>query len=370
MKMKTLSCSIALIIAVALASPALASNTKEYQKEIHKEFSISSDGEVEINNKYGHIDVVPGSGSSVIIDVIITVDAKSEDKANEVFERVDINFSNTSSYVKAETEINTAKGWNKWWNDGDKFEISYKVQVPSTVSLDLENKYGDIYVGQKENDAEIVIKYGNLRMDGITGDLNLDMGYGKGSITSAGEMALNMKYSSLTCGNLGDVTATTKYSGFKADEVGNLRTNTSYDNYDVGGARAFTNIGKYDDFKFGHVHAVDMDTKYSHLSAKRLSDRAVLNLKYGGVSIDMVDESFSEIDINSEYAGIKLTVAPNASFTVDVQGSHAGVKHDNLEVYIDKQSSGGSMEVKGFRGSRDASSSITANLRYGSIKVY
>ena len=99
--MKTLSCSIALIIAFTLAAPALASGTKEYQKEIHKEFSISSDGEVEINNKYGHIDVIPGSGNSVIIDVII-VSKKYNDSV----------FSLEKSYEK---NINNHDSLSSWW---------------------------------------------------------------------------------------------------------------------------------------------------------------------------------------------------------------------------------------------------------------
>ena len=366
--MKTWSFSAAILLVCLAVANVSAGTTQEFKKEIVKEFSISPDGEVEIHNKYGHIDIIVGESDMVKMNITITVDARNQEKANEVFSRVDIATTNSSSFVRASTEINTSKGWDKWWNGGDKFEISYKVEVPATATIDLENKYGDIYVASKEADAQINIKYGNLRMDGITGELDLDIGYGKGSVTSAGDVDLVMKYSNLRCGTLGNVRAETKYSGFAVEELGDLRSTSSYDNYDLTRARVVTNYGKYDDFHIGEADAIEMETKYSNLVVKNLHGGADLNFRYGGIELERVSAGFDAIDVKSEYTGVKISVESSANFTFEGNSTYCGIRYNNLDIYIDKQTSKES-EVKGYRGSRDAKSSITINAKYGSVKI-
>ena len=366
--MKTLNYNLVVLLCMLLAAQVFAGSPGEYEKLVSEEFAIAADGEVEIDNKYGPVEVIAWDSDKVRIDVTITVDANSKDKAEEVFDRVNIAFTNSTSYVRAVTEINTAKGWGNWWNNNDKFEISHKIQLPASVHLDLENKYGDIYVGPKDGDADIVIKYGNLRMDGISGDLNIDMGYGKGSVTSAADVSLVMKYSSLRFGTVGDVRADTKYSGFEIDEVGDLRSSTSYDNYRIRKVGSFTNIGKYDDFVIGEAETVNVDSRYSNLEVSVLHNSADLTFKYGGVKLDAIQPGFSSVEIESEYTGVKVAVVPSASYVVDVLAQHAGVRYDNIEVYVDKKSNSDT-ELRGYRGSRDASSKITARLRYGSFRI-
>ena len=77
----------------------------EFKKNINEEFNISADGDVSLTNKYGKVDLKTWSQNKVKIDVTITVDARNQSDANDIFERIKIQFDNGADFVKAETSI-------------------------------------------------------------------------------------------------------------------------------------------------------------------------------------------------------------------------------------------------------------------------
>jgi hypothetical protein len=360
------------ILLLALWAPvaAIAGPAKDFEKKIEQEYPISADGTLEISSKYGNVDVETWTESKVRIVVTIKVDARNQEKANEVFDRINISFSNTASLVRASTEINTANSWSRWFgNNGDKFEIYYHVMIPESINVDIENKYGAIYIAAIKGEADITLKYGKLRLDGVGGDLDLEMGYSKGSVTSAGDLDVELSYSNLKCGDLGDISITSKYSKFEAGVVGTIHSSSSYDGYDIKKATSVSNVGKYDDMSFGEVDEVSINTKYSNLDVGRLNDKADLHFRYGGIKINGVSAGFSRIEIQSDYTGIVLTVDPEAQFSLDATSKYCGIKYSDLEVFHDVQSNNES-RVKGYRGAKEGGGVIVATLKYGSFKIY
>jgi len=369
--MKPLRFKIALLLLVCIAAVnAIAGPSGDFEKTIEQEYPITADGEVEISSKYGNVDVETWSELKVKIIVTIKVDARNQEKADEVFNRININFSNTASLVRASTEISTVKSWSRWFgSNSDKFEISYHVFIPESISVDLSNKYGAIFLATITGNADINLKYGKLRLDGVGGDLDLYMGYSKGSVTSAGDLDMELSYSDLKCGDLGDVSVNSKYSNFEAGAIGSIQSASSYDEYVIDKATSVSNVGKYDDMSFGEVDDITMTTKYAHLEVGKLNDKADLNFKYGGIKLYGVSAGFSRIEIESDYTGVTVEVDPNAKFRFEANSKYCGIKHSALEVYHDVQSNNESL-VKGFRGSKEGGGVILATLRYGGFKIY
>ena len=358
-----------LLLACSLSVAAIAGPSGDFERKIEQEYPITADGLVEIASKYGNVDVETWSDLKVKIVVTIKVDAKNQEKADDVFDRININFSNTASLVRASTEINTAKSWSRWFgSNSDKFEISYHIFIPKSLSVDLQNKYGAIYMAAITGDANISVKYDKLRLDGVGGDLDLYMGYTKGSVTSSGNMDLQLSYSNLKCGEVGDVTVASKYSHFEAASAGTIQSNSSYDEYNINKATSISNVGKYDDMFFGQVDKITMTTKYSQLDVGQLNDAANLQFKYGGIKVFGVKDGFSQIDIQSDYTGISVEVDPNATFSMDVSSKYGGVRYSDLDVYHDVQS-GTAGRVKGYRGAKEGGGKIVVVLKYGGFKL-
>lgn len=370
MKMRRLKFKTNLtFIAVLLSVSMLAAGAKEYKKEMSREFNINSNGVVEIVNKYGNIDVHAWDQSTVKIDVVITVDAKNEEKANQTLDRIKIEFDESSARARAITEINTIKNWKRWFgNKSDKFQIDYDVYMPNSMELDLDNKYGDIYVPQMDNRVEINLKYGNFQIEEVNGDADISMGYAKGRLAGAQDVDLNMSYSTLRCGVLGDVSIDSKYGRFEADALRNLRSNSSYDDYKIDAAESITNSGKYDDLILGQVGSLDVNTKYTDIEVQQLDHEANLDMKYGGAKLYNIQPGFSSIDIDTEYANIVVDTDASANFVLEAYTKYCGVKDSGLEVYHDQRKHS-ETTLKGYRGSREASARITANMQYGSLTI-
>ena len=155
---------------------------QEFTKTIKKEFPISQTGTVDLTNKYGKVEVHTWDRNRVKIDVSIVVDARSESAAQEVFDRIQIDFSNDDAFVKAETSIESSNSWWKGsWNNKSEFQVNYEVYMPSTCDLNLDNQYGNSNVEAISGSADVKVKYGDFQLEGVGGDLKVYLGYGNGN---------------------------------------------------------------------------------------------------------------------------------------------------------------------------------------------
>ena len=206
-------------------------------------------------------------------------------------------------------------------------------------------------------------------MDAIGGDLKVNFGYGKASITSGGNADLELKYCTLRGGDFKDVKATTKYSTMELGNVEVLQSSSAYDAYRVQSATSVSNFGKYDDLQFGHVQSVTVNSKYTHLEVGELTHEADLNFRHGGIKIKTLANGFSKIGITGDYTNVNISTEPSAQFHFEAEGRHTSIKHSNVEAYYDVQSSGGTSEVRGYRGSKDAGGQIIAKMSYGTFRI-
>ena len=371
MKMSGFKFKHALVLIAFLPLGMTAGPGKEFTKTVVKEFDITRDGTVGVANKYGSIDVRTWDASRVKIEVTIKADARNQETANEVFNRISVTFDNSPSVVRAKTEIESTAGWKSWFNwgsDDDRFEINYVVHLPATVVLELENKYGDIYVADMQNRAMVTLKYGDMKLGNIAGNANITMGYADGTIQSTKDLTLNLSYSDLFMGKAGNVSFTGKYSDLSGETFGDVNATTGYVDVKVKKIGRLTNTGKYDDFVIDDLASLSVTSKYSSFNVANLREYGRLEMSYGSVNIDHVYPGFSSIEINSSYTDVAIDVDDSATFTLDATTRYCGVKHSGMEIYYDIDKSAERV-VKGYRGSRDASSRIIAVMNYGGLSV-
>ena len=344
---------------------------REFTKVIKKEYDISKNGTTAIFNKYGKVDIKTWDRNRVKIDVTIIVNAASEDVAQKVFDRIDINFYADANYVKAETSIKPFK--KEWWdwrgvNESD-YTINYEVYMPPTNNLELTNKYGDSYIAPMEGKLSLDVKYGNFKAQAVKNNAKITLGYGSGTLESAQNLMSTISYSKLYLGEVSDAEIMSSYSRLTIEKAANLRTNSKYDNYEVSKLREFRNEGKYDSFKIGQADNVVVIGKYSQVNVGKLLSLLDLNLEYGGAGVLAVSKDFSSINLVGKYTDFKINVESGANFLLDASATYAGIGYPaglKVEREIEK---GTSHEVKGHLGKEDARSKIIARLNYGGLKV-
>ncbi len=351
---------------------ATAAGKGEFTKTIKKEFEISPDGTTDITNKYGKVALKTWDRNRVKITVSIVVRAGSESEAQEVFDRIDVAFSNSPSLVKAQTNIESRKGRKWWnWNDDDKsdYSINYEVFLPAGNNVVVNNKYGDVYVAELGGRADLNVKYGNFKADGFGGDAEIDLGYGNGSLERANNLNLDIKYGKFQCENANRVDILSKYSKIRMEQAGQVNCESKYDDYNLGEVESFRNTGKYDNFDIRSAQSVVVRTKYTEIDIDEVGGALELEMEYGNAAIERLANGFEEVNLNGRYTDFRLYVEDGAAFRMDAAAEHAGIRYPSGMTITYEKESGDSREVRGYRGSDSAPSVIRARLTYGGLRV-
>jgi hypothetical protein len=347
-----------------------ADGAREFTKTIKKEYDIIADGTVNLSNKYGKVEVKTWDKNRVKIEVTILVNANSESQAQEVFDRISINFSNSTALVKAETVIEPAKrSWWNWGSSSSDYKINYLVFMPPTNNLELSNRYGDAYIAELKSRADITVKYGNFKSDGIGDRATVDLAYGNGTITKTGNLQGQVSYGNLTCTEVKDADITSKYSKIAFERGDVVRTSSKYDEYRLGRVQEFRNTGGYDNFEIRSAENVFISTKYSNVSIGRLNNTLDLSMSYGSGVITKVAKDFAGITLNGKYTDFKINLEAGADARFEAAGSYGGINYPTGMAVSYEKEQGQSREVKGHIGSGSGKALIKAQISYGSLRV-
>ena len=159
--MKTLiKILIPLQIAVIALSP-VTSLGEDYSKTIKNKYNVNDNAQLVIQNKFGEVRCLNWTEKAVSIEVTITVDASSQEKAQKLLDKISVSMSGSSDKVEAITDI-AETGFNNV-----EFSIDYIVMMPENVRLDLMNKFGDSYVEEVSGQSRLEIQYGNMEIKSL-----------------------------------------------------------------------------------------------------------------------------------------------------------------------------------------------------------
>ncbi len=358
-----------ILLALCMATAVTSFAAKDHKKTLTESYDISNGATVELINKYGNIDVRTVAGDQVNIKVEILVDAPSESKAEEIFERIDVSIYGSANSVKAETKIDAQKKgfWKNImsWNKGNKYEIHYYIEVPEHVHLMLTNKYGNIFTEDMENEMDIVLKYGNFEI-GNAHDVDVDLGYGKGKMENVHDLDIELKYGDISVEIAEDVDIVSRYSKVTIDKAKVMDVESKYDAYRVRNAISFDNKGRYDNIRLGEIGEVEIDSKHTDIDVDKLLSSAIIRTGYGSIKINEITSDFEEIDIVSSYAEIKIDNPNDVGFKFDVE-----TKYGSITIEDGNGDFGDDDNEEWARGKRAGKGEglVKIESKYGSVKI-
>jgi hypothetical protein len=357
------------LLLIGSTSVAFATKKREFSKFINKDFPISSTGSTALYNKYGKIDVKTWSENHVKIDVTIIVRSDNERDAEDMFDRIHIDFATTNDFVKAETLIESAKGWFIWNTSSTDYTINYEVYMPRTNQLDLRNRYGDSFIGELDNKAGIDVKYGNFRLEEITGELGVTIAYGNGTIQRCRNLSADVSYGNLTIEQGADMQLNTKYSNIKIEQGMDIRSTAKYDNFKIGEIRQLDIHTKYSNIIANSITNLIATAAYSDFRVDNIYKIIDIDLNYGGANIGFLTKNFTDVRFIGNYADFKVNVEEGANYKLDASGNYAGITSPTgLKIQFERDK-GTSYAVEGFVGNTSTNNLIKVNLNYGGAKI-
>ncbi len=342
----------------------------DFTKTIKKEYEVGSNATVHVNNKYGKVDIKTWDKNRVKIDVRILVRAATEAEAQKVFDRINVQFSNTGSFVKAETTIEPQS--KKWWDGSSSkndYSINYDVYAPASISLELFNKYGDVYAAAITGKGTIDVKYGNFKLDGLNEASNITLAYGNGKLTKAGKVVTDVSYGRLNVTEANEMDVNSKYSTLTLDKVDELRSMSKYDTYKLGSVQDFRNIGKYDNIEVQNTGHMVVSSKYTNVHVEKATKALEMNMEYGGVTVTQLNKGFSDVNLSGKYTDFKVMVENGAVYRIDALTDYAGVRYPAGMTVTHEKKDKSNYEIQGHVGQQGAPAVIKARLSYGGLKV-
>lgn len=359
-------------IMVMVGTTVWANTKQEFTKTIKRNFPLIANGLTSLDNQYGKVYVKTWDQDKVKMEVKITVRAKSEEEAQEVFDRIKIAFTETRDKVSAETQIESRKsGWS-WFGGSSKidYSIDYDVSIPENGRLDVANKYGDSFIGSINGKTTLNVKYGNFQMEEANNDLAIYLGYGKGTVFKAAQIVAEGSYCQLKIKEAKGIRINSKYSKVNIEKTHSLDASSQYDSYKIGYVHTFNNEGRYDNLEIGIAEVINVKSKYAEVTVGELKSSANLDLKYGGANFTKVVRGFNDLNLNGSFANYKIKVEEGANYQVNASADYAGINYPQVLQVVNEKEKGTYHEVNGYVGQKGARSVIKANLNYGGLKVW
>lgn len=346
MKLKCRNLNVLFLLGLLLvAMPVLA---EEKTKEYNESWPVNSVETLEIDNKFGEVKITNEGGSDVTIDVVITVEAPNERRADELLEQINVEFGKSGNTVKAKTVIDSD------FKSRSEFSIDYLVNIPSDKNLDISNKYGNTIVNVLNANGKFDIKYGNLTANELNtpanGSMLINLGYGKADVSLSNDINVNVSYSTMNFGGTDDLVLESRYTVINLGEASSVQADS-----------------KYDTFNFEEIESLTANTKYTHIKIDELARSLDVDAGYGGIRVNEVADNFESIKITNSYGEVALGLG-DSSYSLDAECQHCGISYPEDDFAGDRMKENHTQKLEGKIGT-GSGGTVVVKSRYGQIKL-
>lgn len=328
--------------------------TKE--KKINKTFDVQKEASLNIDNRYGNVDVITWNKNEIQIEITITTSGNKESHVQKQLDNITVDFVNSSSSVSAKTIINSiSQGWTFWGRSSNvNFQINYLVKMPLNNHLTIKNNYGVVSLDKLKGNATIRCDYGKLILGELQGKQNiLYFNYTNNStINLANNVNIQANYSEFILENSNDVVYVGNYTNSNFENVKSLHFKSNYGRIHIGSVEQLVGEGQYITKRIGLV------TKTINIQSK-----------YGSLNVEELGKTFQQGIINARYTNIKVGYHPDASFQFLGKVSYAsvrGIENIHLKSRVELNSK---KEYEGYYNSEKSKNSLVINSDYGGVQL-
>lgn len=342
-------------------SVALIAKTEEFENKISKNFNVNEKTLLKIDNKFGNVNIKNWQKNEVEINVSIVVDAKSKEKADKVFNKITIDISENKNIISAITNIENQSTFKIFYisssNEHDSYSINYEINAPVYILLDLNNKFGDVFINELHSKSDINIKYGDLKANNL---LFPDVKpYSK----------ITLSYGSANIDKLTWCNYVSKYSDSEITESQALFIYSRYSEYVFDKNIAIICDSKFDDYKIDTCENFVLTGAYNDVKIKKIIKQFVIDSKYGDYKISNISENFKKIKLITAFTDLSLGLSKKSNFKINLVGIYSEVNIPSV-IFGGSDYDDDNLNLKGSYNNKDSKNIISASLKYGDLKIF
>jgi hypothetical protein len=322
---------------------------EDFTRVIKKEFAVNPDAQLTINNRFGKVQCTNWDKNSVTIEVTITVAAADKEDAERMFNRFSVDFTDSPSAVSAITNIQESRSGKR------QFSIDYVVNMPVTISLDLTNKFGDIYINEIQGKCKINLGYGNLEARKLGNSDNLlDIKFSKARVNWIKGAVVNLKYSEMNLDYAGSLRLDSKYSDLDAEKI--IALNVSFE----GGKLNMENSS-----------AVDSRGRFSDIDIQRIEQSLSIDLQYGSFKVHEMPADFTTVNILNKYGDISIGLGREAKYALDANLKFCDLDYpEDLAKFSYRSTTSTESTFRGtIGGAENPASKVNVRSQFGNVSL-
>lgn len=303
---------LAFVLLVCNLSAIAKPQERIKRKEISQSYDAGTGDQLQVENRFGNITITHWNKKEVAIRVEVECKARNEERAQENLDRIRIEMKKEGGVIYAATTFRNGNGNGN--SDNESMTINYYIQMPSKLSADLNQKYGNINLPDN-NDGKmgIHVKYGNLNAGNFNAQTTIEAAYGN---IEAG----NLRVAHLDLAYVGNA---------RIRDAKELTIESKYSNLDMQDIESLNMEIKYGNFSIETIGRLLMEIKYSDAKIGTLKDvLRIGRLSYSNLKIKNLSPSFSQVDVESHYGNMEVGIPAKASFRVVANN----MKYSNCEI--------------------------------------
>ncbi len=317
------------LLVICGGSPLLAQSDAELSRTLRRGFYLPSNGNVEIINKYGQIIVNSWDEDSVYLEITVIAYGRSDEVVEKMINRVDFDFDQTGDYLTLKTIldrqsssfkefVNSVGDASKALLSKNRLVIDYDIYVPISANLDLENKFGNIYLDEIHGALKLNLSQGDLRAREINGSARIDLSFGKANIKSIENGSLTLKATEIDIEKAGKLSITSSSSEMHLNYVDMIQLESRNDQIEILEAKAIEGSGRFTNIDNGF-----------------LIDNLDLDMDYGELNLYRIEDTYDAIQISGKSTDILLKFEPEAFLEVDITARNENLVYPDVPMHLE-----------------------------------
>jgi len=306
----------AFILILLLFSSLSAQHNSEMRSYI-KTLPVNKETSFEVNNKYGTIEITNWDKDSVYIRAEVKAYAPNNSRLRKLFDGVTVNITDTKYLIRAQTDFTqninmlfeSFKGMTgKLIPYDSRIEINYFINIPEYMNLNIENKYGSVYMEDNSGKLSISISNGSFKANDLERVSSITLSFCDATINSINSGKIDASFSEISIIEAEDISINAISSKFDIKKALKIQVESRRDKFNIDNIEILKGNSYFTDFKINTLRKVlDIDTRY------------------GNVNIYQIEKGFEAININSNNSDLSLTFEHGSSYNLDIRRINAFV---------------------------------------------
>lgn len=346
---------VLLLLPAMMNANAIWNGKHSKVKTIKKEFTVTDDALLKINNSFGNINITTNNSQKTTIEVVIKTNGNDLEEVEEKLNSITVQFNAAPNLVEAKT-IFTKNKSNSWWswgkNNNINMEINYIISIPITNSVDLNNDYGSITLDKLEGKASINCDYGKITTKELMAKNNV----------IRFDYTNNSYFEYINSGKI-----YADYSGFTVAKAKDLDIIADYTKSTIEIAENIKYKCDYGSITINNVNTVDGNGDYLTTRLGNVYKNVNIVADYGSIKIERMTENAGNISIDSDYVGTTIGYDPNYNFKFDIDLEYAALRNTDNFQFTRRTSDSTDKYYQGYYGNANTVNTIKISSDYGSV---